>query len=660
MMTRMHTGACLSLLVATVLVGCGGGGGGTDDFAAIEEVTLQAEPTTLTFSSAGIGETGSQIITIINKSNVPATLTFRLNEDTTDEDQLAEFAWDETQGRLLDGEVVLEGNATLPVIVTYTPQDRFRDTGNVTVSYNNNQSLTIPLDTNEVAPDIDGPSRVIFGRVPAGGRAQKIISIQNVGRAQLDINDIFLANASDEFAFCFPEGAGEGSICLDPEEPGAYPPSLDYLETINIQILYTPTNDGEDSGELKIQSNDPDERPFNITLNANGEEPCILVDGEGGLDFGLGFIGGVSQRTITIENCSPNKDLVIDSILLTEDSDAEFFINDGDLPGDLPGEPHVVPVDTTANFVLSYAPDAEEGNEATIQIISNDSAKSPLQIPVTGLGSTNECPTAVAKAKEAGTAQPLTDTIETIPLTTIQFDASESSDPDNSGAQNGGIAAYEWVIINQPPDSTTRFIPNAATRNPQLFLDLAGTYEIELRVFDEQNTASCETSRVVILATPDEDIHVQLVWDTPGDPDQTDTGTGLGADMDLHFLHPAGNWNEPPWDCFWRNIEPDWATVSDGSDNPSLDIDDTDGAGPENTNLNNPENVTYRVGVYYFSDHNFGPSYATVRIFLSQVLVFEYPDKYMERTGEFWDVATIDWGDAPRVNQIDQTYDGFP
>jgi hypothetical protein len=48
-----------------------------------------------------------------------------------------------------------------------------------------------------------------------------------------------------------------------------------------------------------------------------------------------------------------------------------------------------------------------------------------------------------------------------------------------------------------------------------------------------------------------------------------------------------------------------------------------------------------------------------MRIWLGGTLVFEYRGKYMTDR-QFWDAATIEWGQAPRVNQIDNIYSGFP
>jgi hypothetical protein len=627
------------------------------DFATFDDVQLAVTPETISFPALGVGQEAEQYLQILNLSATPAKLTIELRETATDQDQDQEFSWPASLQGTLAGEFELAPNGQVELPLLYKPLNPVRDEGQVIINSNSTSQpqIVIPVTTSDASADINGPTRLLFGRVPAGGHAQKSVAIQNIGSSPLTISNIELAEAG-EFSFCFPPSASS-TDCPTAAAAGLLPITLAPLDDIlNIRVNYDPVNDGEDITVLRITSDDPDEGIFNVNLDANGSQPCIVVDQEGGFEFGTGFIGGVTTRTLTVRNCSPNKELTVDSIKLLDGSDPEFYLDT--LPSPLPAAPLTIAVDGTANFLLNYAPESERTNTATIEIRSNDEAKSPLTIPVTARGSTNACPIAVAKAREVGTANVWRDNIETIPLATIQLSGEDSTDPDAPNDPNA-ISRYEWAIVERPGDSTTAFIPNATEPDPQLFLDLAGTYVIELRVFDRQGTPSCSASRVPIIATPNEDIHIQLVWDTPGDPDQTDSGTGKGADLDLHFLHPRGNWNAEPWDCYWLNPTENWAST-ESRDDPSLDIDDTDGSGPENINLNNPENVGYRVGAYYFSDHNFGPSYATIRIYLAQVLVFEYRDKYLERTGKFWDAATIEWGPNPRVGQVDQIYDGFP
>jgi hypothetical protein len=200
-------------------------------------------------------------------------------------------------------------------------------------------------------------------------------------------------------------------------------------------------------------------------------------------------------------------------------------------------------------------------------------------------------------------------------------------------------------------------LPDNHSVTPRLFIDLIGTYQIGLEVTDQTGARSCRRQAVVtIVAAPnDDDVYIQLVWDTPEDPDQTDN---FGTDLDLHYLHPNGQWDEAPWDIFWRNPNEDWGVQGDGSDDPSLDIDDT-GAGPENIRHSGLENVTYRVGAYYYSDNTLGESYATLRVYTHGTLAIEMANHHMPRTGAFWEAALIH-GNSLTVSPIDRLHQGFP
>ena len=108
-------------------------------------------------------------------------------------------------------------------------------------------------------------------------------------------------------------------------------------------------------------------------------------------------------------------------------------------------------------------------------------------------------------------------------------------------------------------------------------------------------------------------------------------------------------------------MNPDWGESGSPEDDPSLDIDDVDGSGPENINLNEPErDRTYAIGVYYYSDRGMGESYATIRVFIDGILVYQAEDKELDRTGYFWDVGRISWP-SNEVEVVDAMYPfGFP
>lgn len=235
---------------------------------------------------------------------------------------------------------------------------------------------------------------------------------------------------------------------------------------------------------------------------------------------------------------------------------------------------------------------------------------------------------------------------EVLPLTKLHL---IGSDP----AVNA--TTYQWRV-DAPAGSASRLFPSANVPDPTYEANVVGTYTFHLTVGDADGN-SCTADQIVHVVG-DTAIYVELHWRTPGDLDETDTGPNAGSDLDLHFAHPFATGpdldhdGEPdPWfhdlfDCFWSNDQPNWGSMDLGADdNPSLDRDGNDGAGPEAISLGVPENVCYRIGVHVFNDHGFGASFATVRIFLSNTLAFEAADVRLANH-DMWTVTSLCWPSA--------------
>ena len=216
-----------------------------------------------------------------------------------------------------------------------------------------------------------------------------------------------------------------------------------------------------------------------------------------------------------------------------------------------------------------------------------------------------------------------------------------------------------------------------ATPTAQFFVDVSGVYVIELRVTDALDLTApgplCPepVASVRINAQPEAGLYVQLTWDTPGDPDQSDAE---GTDVDLWLRHPTtASWLSGPLRCDYLNSRPDWGTAGDRSDDPTLDIDDVNGAGPESISLDHPEDTAplggaYGIGVHYYraesevGDHLWGPSVALMRVFIEGELVFE-AEGDLRATHAFWEPAAIEWGPGPddrRVRPVDRFADMPP
>ncbi len=130
----------------------------------------------------------------------------------------------------------------------------------------------------------------------------------------------------------------------------------------------------------------------------------------------------------------------------------------------------------------------------------------------------------------------------------------------------------------------------------------------------------------------------QLTWDT-------NTNDSINSDIDLHLVKPSGTTNDALTDCYYANCTPDdtpldWgATGSAG--NPSLDVDNTVGYGPENITLSGPESGTYRVIVKNYS--GVWTTHATVKIYFNDVEVYRNTSVALDwPSHEYWTVANVD------------------
>lgn len=111
------------------------------------------------------------------------------------------------------------------------------------------------------------------------------------------------------------------------------------------------------------------------------------------------------------------------------------------------------------------------------------------------------------------------------------------------------------------------------------------------------------------------------------------------TDVDTHLLRPGGTFFDNRSDCYFGNMSPDWGTIGDTTDNPFLDVDDTDGQGPENINLTRTAAGDYVVQVHYWN--GFVPTRATVEVFLDGSSVGSF--NHVVNCGDLWTVGTVRW-----------------
>ncbi len=223
------------------------------------------------------------------------------------------------------------------------------------------------------------------------------------------------------------------------------------------------------------------------------------------------------------------------------------------------------------------------------------------------------------------------------PLDYVYLDGVRSYDPRDPSS-SALIVQYFWEIIDYPQGANPQDFQVSGQGTPyfSFWLPIAGRYVVRLTVSNDLGASSEDTNdaRVDFDVIPPEDLHLQLVWDE-------------ATDLDLHLVNVGQDDTicGQPWDCHWRNKTPSWFTNS--AANPSLDIDDMDGQGPENINIDAPAAGTYRIYIHHYAvtDPWFGDdspdTRATLRIYVNGSEAATYTR--VLAGDDVWAVADVVW-----------------
>jgi uncharacterized protein YfaP (DUF2135 family) len=143
-----------------------------------------------------------------------------------------------------------------------------------------------------------------------------------------------------------------------------------------------------------------------------------------------------------------------------------------------------------------------------------------------------------------------------------------------------------------------------------------GTNQVIVQV--KKDGAMYSDHVVLYSEVPKKDIKIILTWDTDG------------TDVDLHVINPEDE------ECYYGFRETKEGGV--------LDVDITDGYGPEVFTQANAVTGEYRVKVHYYGNNGYPQSFARVQVILFEGTDFEkkyYFEKVLIRTGDTFDVGTF-------------------
>lgn len=484
-----------------------------------------------------------------------------------------------------------------------------------------------------------------------GAPTEAAINLINVGDAQGEIYG-FALSGQPGFSYRL---AGE-TQWFTADTLLSKPLEIEPQATVSIQLRFQPDDAAKKHADLVIHS-DTTGAPPNVHVIGNGAAPCVLIAPAKEMDLGTLQVGGCSERRLEVRSCGTGM-LAIEGLEIqnlttnqTADSGLSAVLLDGSTAnasvGNLvagvtptPTSPALIPPGGAQKLRVRYCPTAAQPLDAHILVHAN--GLPALKLHVKGAAVISLCPVAKIAVQEG---------LDVLPLTTLHLSGAASYAPIP------GALKYQWQVT-QPDGSTRHFSPSADAEAPTFVPAVAGPYTFCLTVQDAQGHPSCAKACETVQVVPESNLHVELLWTTPGDPNEADTGAGAGSDVDLHVAHPLAigpdrdcdgvgdPWFHSTHDAYWANAAPSWgSSAPNAGDDPTVDLDDTDGAGPELISLDQPETAKlgYAVGVHHWNDHGFGSVQARVRVFLGGTLAASFGPISLAPL-DFWTVARITFG----------------
>jgi len=441
-------------------------------------------------------------------------------------------------------------------------------------------------------PDLTlGEIELDMGEVIIHETGTVTLPIINAGRSDLDIESMEVVDGPD--------------FTVEPTSAVVAPG-----EEIEVTISLTPTSTGDMSRDLVIVSDDP-KNPHYVPITAEAidiPEPDIelshitldfgTVDPEGPGQVGYFEIANVGRAELTVSDVEINGS-----------GQFELMTSGG----------FTVAPDGTYTMIVNYEAEVTTGDSATVAISSDDPDEGTVfvELIANGGGAVDypeadiDCPSVVN------------------PTTAVSFNGSGSSDP------GGSSLIYLWDLVEAPEgfenelyDDTIGDPSVPLSDQAGLIVDLAGDYEVQLRVRNEDDVISAPAS-CRFTSVPENALLVELVWD------ETD------ADLDLHLAQEGYELFQVPGDVSYCNENPDWGSSSSTADNPLLENDAQAGPGPESIVLPQPADGDYTIRVHYYTDNGANDVEATVNIWIQGELFTTKTERL--DTNRVWDVGYVRW-----------------
>jgi hypothetical protein len=513
-----------------------------------------------------------------------------------------------------------------------------------------------------------------FGPVAVRTEATQTLTLRSEGTGELRFDAVTI-EGSDADAFYF----------IDPLPEGF---RLGQGATHPLEVAFNPGREGAFDAEIVFETND-DESPHRVSLGGEGIVPTIQICHDPGgevdeadldcaepgeplvLDFDRAPAGERIVRVALVRNVGEAR-LVIEGVTFDDGTlDAGFSPEASTQGTEIPRGGGVL-------LPIGFLGAAQGHVTGRVVIHSNDLDQPEAAIDLVAEGMANTPPVACAAAVRTvgidGSVHELAEPAASVrvqPRDRVELTAHPFEDC-SWDAEDEEVLRYEWTLVAQPDGENAQLnnassgpAPGTAQHPPSLDVAGVGVYRVALVVYDSLDAAS-SPAEVVIDATPDDDLIVELAWH-------------VGVDLDLHLIAPGAGTAEErifcdPLDCFWDTCRPTsegipslhWGNVGgaigddgDSETDPILRFDnlgDTVQRGSETLRLEtlslfraaavDPGLGPYLIGVHYFESKGI----TEPETFDAEVTVIHRGEVLYQSThtfdvadeGTFWVAGTFD------------------
>ena len=310
----------------------------------ISSPEINVSTQTVEIGDVDVGTIGTGTFVITNEGNAPLVVSSISSNNTV-------FTIDPSTSTLNESQ-------QQTITVTFTPVEMGSQSATITIDSDDSDevSLTVNVSGTGLAPEITlSETSVSIGDVDVGSSGTGTFVITNEGNKTLTVSSI----SSDNEVFTV-------------DIPSA---SINAGQSQTVTVTFSPSERGEQSAIITVESDDSDEGSFTVQVTGTGHSPEISLSTTS-LSLGDVNTGSSVNGMFTISN-EGNSPLNVSSI---SSDNSSFTVNPSSA---------TVNAGQSTTVTVTFSPDVMGEHGAAITIVSN-SDEGSLTVQVNGTGRSSE------------------------------------------------------------------------------------------------------------------------------------------------------------------------------------------------------------------------------------------------------------------------------